>query len=160
MKGAVLRGMGIGMDVAVKVKPCPRHYGICVSQMYAGWKHNSEKAVADRFHGRQVVPEQLMWLVRKGDVILSDEPIVSTLIVDCRFTSKHLESKGSMGIIFVTSTNENPPSDLSNLPRGTVYLPYFTLCNQFLGAYAPHVQAQLNLLIIAIISPIITSTYC
>jgi hypothetical protein len=134
--------MGIGMDVATRVKPCPRHYGICVSQIYADWMHNSEQAVTDSFHGKQVVPGQLIWLIRKGDVIFPNEPIVSTLSVECRFTSRHLDSGESLRIIFVTSTSENPPSNMSNLPRGTAYLPYFTLYNQYLGAYSPHVQAQ------------------
>lgn len=129
--------MGIGADEPAKVKSCPRHYGICASQIYADWKHDSRHAVEDRFHGRQVVPEQLIWLVRQGDVILPDEPIVSIFDVECRFAS--LEQ--SIRIIFVASAIEDPPSDLGNLPRGTAYLPYFTLCNQFLGAFAPHVQA-------------------
>ena len=134
--------MGIGMDVTAQAKPCPRHYGICVSQIYTAWGHNSGQVVTDRFHGRQVVPDQLIWLVRKGDVILPDEPIVSTIDVGCRFASRHLDSSVTKRITFVASRIENPPSTLSNLPRGTAYLPYFTLCSQFLGAYAPYVQAQ------------------
>jgi hypothetical protein len=133
VKGAVLRGMGIGMDVAAKAMPCPRHYGICVSQIYADWSHSSEHTVTDHFHGRQVVPNQLAWLIRKGDVILPGGPIVSTFGVECRFTSSQLDLGEDMRIIFVASAADNPPSSLSTLQRGKAYLPYFTLRNQFLG---------------------------
>jgi hypothetical protein len=135
--------MGIGMDAAVSARPCPRHYGICASQMYADWRHSREEAVKDRFHGRQVVPDQLIWIIRKGDVILPGEPIASTISVECRFTSRHLDSGENMRVTFVTSTSENPPSNMSSLPRGTAYLPYFSLStSRFLDVYASHVQAQ------------------
>jgi hypothetical protein len=142
VKGAVLRGMGIGMDVAPQVRPCPRHYGISVSQIYADWRHNSERTVTDRFHGKQVAPEQLVWLVRKGDVILPDRPILSTFSVECRFTSKQRESGQNLRITFAASAIDNPPPSLFDLPRGTAYLPCFTLCNQFLDTSALYIQAR------------------
>lgn len=133
--------MGIGMDMVARATLCPRHYGVCVSQIYADWVHNNEQAVTDKFR-RQIVPQQLIWLIRKGDVILPDEPLVSTLSVECRFTSRDIDSNGDMRIIFVSSTANNPPSDISNLPRGMVFLLYSTPYSQFLGFYASHVQAQ------------------
>lgn len=114
--------MGIGMDVAPKVKPCPRHYGICVAQAYADWRHGSDRAVTDTFHGRQVVPDQLFWLIRKGDVILPDEAIVSTFAITCRFTKGALEAGDSVRVIFVATDMVTPPSSLSKLPTGTAYL--------------------------------------
>lgn len=122
--------MGIGMDVAARVKLCPRHYGICVSQIYADWMHNNGQAVIDRFQ-RHVVPQQLIWLIRKGDVILPDEPIVSTLSAECRFTSRDIDSGQSMRIAFVTSTAHNPPSNMSNLSRGMARFLYSTLTANF-----------------------------
>lgn len=114
--------MGIGMDVAPKVKPCPRHYGMCVSEAYADWRHDSDRTVTDRFLGRQVVPDQLIWLIRKGDVILPDEPIVSTFAITYIFTRRALEAGDSVRTIFVATDMVTPPSSLSELPRGTAYL--------------------------------------
>lgn len=101
----------MGMEVAAKANSCPRHYGICVSQIYA------ELTDVDRPSRRPVVTEQLVWLVRRGDLILPDEPIVSRLDLECRFTSKHLNLGESMRIIFVASAIDNPPSTLAELSQ-------------------------------------------
>jgi hypothetical protein len=119
VKGAVLRGVGIGMDVAPDVRSCPRHYAICVNELYAGWRHKEEQAVTDHVLGKQIVPQQLIWLIRKGDVILPDAPIVSSYVVENRFTSKQRDSRVSLRITFAASAIENPPSNLSDLRRGT-----------------------------------------
>ncbi|KAH0537284.1 hypothetical protein FGG08_005909 [Glutinoglossum americanum] len=123
VKGAVLRGMGIGMDVPVPVMSCPRHYGICISQVYADWMHNGETTVIDSFNRRQVVPKQLIWLVRRGDVILPGRPIVSTFSTDCKFTRRHLELGESVRMTVVATAIENPPSNLSDLPRDLNSIP-------------------------------------
>lgn len=102
----------MGMKVAAQVNSCPRHYGICVSQIYA------ELTDVERFSRRQIVTEQLVWLVRRGDLILPDECVLSRFDLECRFTSKHLNLGKSMRIIFVASTIDNPPSRLAKLPRG------------------------------------------
>ncbi|KAI9786203.1 MAG: hypothetical protein M1839_007613 [Geoglossum umbratile] len=117
VKGAVLRGMGIGMDVPARLRSCPRHYGICLSQIYADWRHDGAEAVADWFHGRQVVPRQLIWLVQRGDVILPDGPIVSTYSIDWKFTPKHLESGQSVQMTVAATALEIAPTNMSSLPR-------------------------------------------
>lgn len=113
VKGALLRGMGIGVETAAIVHSCPRHYGICVSQIYA------ELTNVNQPSRRQKVTEQLVWLVRKRDLILPDEPIVLVFDLECRFTSKHLSLGKNMRIIFVASDIDNPPFSLAELPRGT-----------------------------------------
>lgn len=118
VKGAILGGMGIGMQPAPKVNACPRSYGICISQLYAGWMHDPDQAVKNRFHAKQIVHQQLNWLVRKGDVILSDRPIQSNFGVETRFTFKHLNSRVKLRIIFAATAIDDPPCNLSNLPRG------------------------------------------
>lgn len=102
----------MGMEVAAKVRPCPRHYGICVSQIY------DELTDVDRSSRRQVVTEQLVWLVRRGDLILPDEPIRSRLDLECRFTPKHLNLGKVMRILFVASAMDNPPSTVAELSKG------------------------------------------
>lgn len=112
VKGAVLRGMGMGMTVAAKVYKCRRHYGICVSQISA------ELTDVDRLSRSQVVTEQLVWLVRKGDLVLPDEPTVSRIDLECRFTSKHLTLGTSMRLKFVASAMDNPPLTLAEISTG------------------------------------------
>ncbi|KAI9777865.1 MAG: hypothetical protein M1839_008542 [Geoglossum umbratile] len=122
VKGAVLKGMGIGADMPYRLRSCPRHYGVCVSQIYADWAHDSARVVIDEFHGRQVVRDQLIWLVQRGDVILPDKPVVSTFSIGYRFTPRHLELGESVRMVIVATALERPPSNLSDLPRGKEYL--------------------------------------
>jgi hypothetical protein len=141
VKGAILGGMGIGMQAAPKVKACPRSYGICTSQLYAGWMHNPDQAVEDRFNLKQIVHRQFNWLVRKGDVILSDRPLQSNFDVETRFTSKHLNSRVNMRIIFAATAIDDPPCNLSDLPRGKSSFSLTTITIN-LDQHAPFVQAR------------------
>ena len=138
VKGAVLAGMGIGMDMPPKVKQCPRHYGISVAE------HYSEQTVRDRFDGNQMVPLQLIWLVRKGDVILPSSPIESKFGIKCRFTAKLLDKKGVIRVSFVATVMDNPPSTLSDLPRGMAHLlSFYSVRPCFARIYTvPHIHAQ------------------
>jgi hypothetical protein len=116
-KGAVLRGIGIGMTVAPKVKACPRHYGICVSHRYEEWRHDSEEAIMDDFHGGRTVRDQLFWPVKQGDLILPNKPIVATMGVLCKFTQRQVTHGSSIRVIFAATDILNAPSNLANLPR-------------------------------------------
>lgn len=68
----------------------------------------------------QLVTGRLVWLIRRGDLILPDEPIVSRFDLECNLTSKYLKLGKSTRIIFVASAIDNPPSTLAELPQGTV----------------------------------------
>lgn len=122
VKGAILRGMGIGMAAAATVRPCPRHYGICVSQKYEAWRNSSDNTVRDSFNGETMVPDQLFWLIRKGDAILPDGPIVSNFSVRCKFTRQQYDRGSGVRITFVASSTHSPPTTLAKLPRGMASL--------------------------------------
>ncbi|KAI9868848.1 MAG: hypothetical protein M1813_004699 [Trichoglossum hirsutum] len=119
VKGAVLRGMGVGMDALHKARTCPRHYGICTSQVYAGWRDCNARTFRDGFDGRQMVPEQLIWLVQRRNIILPNKPIESTFDIQCKFA--RLGSGESVQMIVAATAMEKPPSNLSDLPRGPEY---------------------------------------
>jgi hypothetical protein len=122
VKGAILRGMGIGMAAAATVRPCLRHYGICVSQKYEAWRNGTDNTVRDSFNGETMVPDQLFWLIRKGDAILPDGPIVSNFSVRCKFTRQQYDRGSSVRITFVASATQSPPTTLAKLPRGMASL--------------------------------------
>ncbi|KAH6665783.1 hypothetical protein B0J14DRAFT_605889 [Halenospora varia] len=111
-KGAVLVGMGIGMDPPVEVRNCPRHYGLCLSETYANWKHESKDAVSHDYFDMKVVSNQLIWLVKKGALLLPGEGATSTYTVCCPFESE----QETIRMIFVATNMPNPPSKLANLP--------------------------------------------
>jgi hypothetical protein len=89
-----------------------------VSQIYADWRHTGETTVRDKFHGRAVVPQQLIWLVRKGDVILPDTPLKTSFTVNCRFTQANIDGGESARVVFVATALEEPPTNFSDLPKG------------------------------------------
>ncbi|KUJ12158.1 uncharacterized protein LY89DRAFT_688619 [Mollisia scopiformis] len=117
VKGAVLRGMGVGMAPAPAVIPCPRHYGICVSHRYEEWNNIGERTVDDSFHGQRMVPDHLSWLVRQGDAILPFEPIQTRFGVRCKFTKQQYDLGSSVRITFVASSIMEPPSTMAGLSR-------------------------------------------
>jgi hypothetical protein len=118
VKGAVLRGMGVGTAPAPHVRSCPRHYGICVSHKYEEWQNLGENTVRDSFHGQRMVPDHLSWLVRQGDAILPTEPIDERLGVRCKLTKQQYALGSSLRITFVASGNPDPPTTMANLSRG------------------------------------------
>jgi hypothetical protein len=110
VRGAVLKGVGLGSSMAEHVKICPRHYGVCVSERFTQHLHLDEETVVDRLQGYVMVTEQFVWLVRKGDLIPSDEPITATYDVYCVFESRDITSKRVVRISFVASAADEPPS--------------------------------------------------
>jgi len=54
--------------------PCPRSYGITVSKPFTATDHGQNELVMDPVTRRPMAKDQLMWFIKKGDVILSNEP--------------------------------------------------------------------------------------
>jgi hypothetical protein len=120
VQGAVLTGLGKGMPIPPKVGKCPRHYGISVAQEYKNWQHGDQELVQDAFHGRHMAKDPLIWMVRKGDLILPDAPIVNRFTINCKFTAAaHALANKTVDIRFVASALDDLPSRLSQLSRGT-----------------------------------------
>ena len=55
---------------------CPRSYGVSVSESFSEIRHNDQDHFVDPLTKKSMAKEQLMWLIKKGDLILSDEPRV------------------------------------------------------------------------------------
>jgi hypothetical protein len=105
---------------------CPRHYGICTSQEYVDWRDGNIETARDGFDGRRMVPDQFIWLVKKGDIIIPGKSIASTYDIQCKFARRHRESGEEVQMIVAATALEKPPSNLSNLPRSTEYLSVLT----------------------------------
>ncbi|KAF4625147.1 hypothetical protein G7Y89_g13022 [Cudoniella acicularis] len=118
VKGALLRGMGIGIEPPAKLRSCPRHYGVCVNQRYQDWRHTGENAVRDVLDGTMKVHDQLHWLIRQGDLILPEVPLTSTEDVHFQVTQQQYESGISVRLTFVATAAKDAPSSVSGLPPG------------------------------------------
>ncbi|KAH0538333.1 hypothetical protein FGG08_005068 [Glutinoglossum americanum] len=79
---AVVRGAAIfGIEkstskVLSAMSACPRSYGVSVSQSFSEIQHDDQDYFVDPLTKTPMAKEQLMWLIKKGDLILSDEPKV------------------------------------------------------------------------------------
>jgi hypothetical protein len=56
------------------METCPRSYGVMLNRVYTGVRFKKEDAYTDEATGRVMAHGQMTWLIKKGDLLLSDEP--------------------------------------------------------------------------------------
>jgi hypothetical protein len=94
---------------------CPRSYGISVSASYSNIHHHSDDQVVDSLTKMAMAKDQLMWLIKKGDLILSDQPKE----VKRWFTMNFLEKGPRSGTIPIYAyDDEDIPERLGNSKNG------------------------------------------
>lgn len=75
VRGAVIYGVEKSYHKKLAVMTaCPRSYGIILHHTYSGVLHDSRDRQRDAITNRDMANGQLTWLLRKGDLLLSDEP--------------------------------------------------------------------------------------
>lgn len=52
---------------------CPRSYGISVDEQFSEIDHDSRDRTQDPYSKQDLAKDQLKWLIKQGDLILSDE---------------------------------------------------------------------------------------
>lgn len=113
--------MGLGASQPTAVQACPRHYGIAASEKRSQWRHGGKgqkSPVKDQVHGHKMAVGQITWLVRKGDVIIPDNPIKTTQPVTCAFKDDYLGGSSTARITFCATTMTDAPTALDQLPEG------------------------------------------
>ncbi|KAF2495164.1 hypothetical protein BU16DRAFT_539159 [Lophium mytilinum] len=74
VRGAVIHGIEKTNRVnVVYMKTCPRSYGIVLNETFRGSMFHLEDRYTDTVTGDVKAQGQITWLVKKGDLILSDE---------------------------------------------------------------------------------------
>jgi len=101
VRGAVLKGAGIGSTVPPAIRFCPRSYGISVSNFYQ----------ANPMVGLE---SEIVWLVRKGDYIPDNEPIKKTYDIYCSWRPGFAAS-GQIRVEFVATPADELPKSASTL---------------------------------------------
>jgi hypothetical protein len=118
VSGALLGGMGIGVEMPTKLRSCPRHYGICVHQQYRDWLHTGANPVRDTLDGQLKVHSQLLWLMKQGDLIPLGKPLISDYECQYQITQQQFEAGKTLHLTFVSTTAIDAPSALSELSNG------------------------------------------
>ncbi|KAH0552831.1 hypothetical protein GP486_006967 [Trichoglossum hirsutum] len=87
-RGAIIRGLEKDRNNSIKIHRCRRSYGISVSQPWSSFKHSLEDEYDDPFDGEKKAKNQMVWLIKKGDAILSSQPKHASIRLCRRFGVK------------------------------------------------------------------------
>jgi hypothetical protein len=112
--------MGFGSDVATKVELCPRHYGVCLDEIFRGWNpdHNPAQVQRNQLTQRDLVRGQIMWMVKRGDVVLPNSPIKSSIKFESH-VSRDQHARGVRSrVTFVATSLPDAPTNISELRNG------------------------------------------
>lgn len=75
VRGAVIFGIEkAGHNNITITKSCPRSYGIVLNHAYSKSKHDRRDKFTDALTKIPMAKGQFTWLVRKGELVLSDAP--------------------------------------------------------------------------------------
>ncbi|KAI9776338.1 MAG: hypothetical protein M1839_000418 [Geoglossum umbratile] len=78
VRGAAIFGIEKSTGGALSaMNACPRNYGISVSERFSEIQHDTKDHFIDPHTGISMARNQLMWLIKKGDLLLSDEAKVA-----------------------------------------------------------------------------------
>ena len=73
IRGAVVSGIEKRGNKSLRhTNSCRNSYAVCLDEIYATSHHSRQDAI--RIGGTTFAQSQLMWLLNKGDLILSDKP--------------------------------------------------------------------------------------
>ncbi|OCT45382.1 Hsp70 family protein [Cladophialophora carrionii] len=85
-RGAVLYGLQHDTSRFVYMRACLRNYGMRVSQQYSAFKHSARTTTyQDQFDGNTKAGDQMIWLIKRGDLILSNKGNYSSVQICRRF---------------------------------------------------------------------------
>ncbi|ETI21666.1 hypothetical protein G647_08013 [Cladophialophora carrionii CBS 160.54] len=85
-RGAVLYGLQHDTSRFVYMRACLRNYGMRVSQQYSAFKHSARRTTyQDPFDGNTKAGNQMIWLIKRGDLILSNKGNYSSIQICRRF---------------------------------------------------------------------------
>lgn len=114
--GAVLKGIGVGAALPPVVKVSPRHYGIVCDHTYQSHlDHDHAELDNNRLTDETMARRQVMWMVRKGDLLVPGEPVVRDLEVAAEFKGSDESAGKRCRISFVASESDNPATQLLGL---------------------------------------------
>jgi len=89
VRGAVIHGIEkLDNKNLTIMKGCPRSYGIKLSEAYSGIRHNPSDSYTDSFTNRTMASAQMIWLIKKGDLLLSNRAKEAEEMVTFKFWEK------------------------------------------------------------------------
>lgn len=125
---AVVRGAAIfGIEKAAnesttKMYACPRSYGVLDNTLFSEIEHQSTDRVTDPLLNTDMVKNQFRWLIKKGDLVLSNRIKEVSRPFDRMFT-EFGSKKGSIEIF--AYSDDDLPGSYDNTWDGNYVLSHF-----------------------------------
>lgn len=122
VQGAVVCGVEkASISNLRRTNACRHSYAVCLDEMFSRM-HHSEQDVA-QLNGRNVAASQLLWLLNKGDLILSDRSCIVEKEFDLRL-GKLRQDTMKVEIYRNTSDEKERPTRFRNARDGKWCLGY------------------------------------
>jgi hypothetical protein len=89
------------------MRACLRNYGVKISQQFSAFTHSSRRATyQDPFDGNTKAGDQMIWLIKRGDLILSNKGNYSSVQICRRFGT---DESRFFTTALLTNEDENAP---------------------------------------------------
>ncbi|KAF2192229.1 hypothetical protein K469DRAFT_620267 [Zopfia rhizophila CBS 207.26] len=116
VRGAVAKGLEPHSDSLISMRKCRRSYGIATSQPFSNFKHANEDEYDDPFDGTKKAKDQMLWLIKKGDALLSNTPKHAEVnLCQCFGLRDSKKFRTSL----VSCDLNDPPARLDDVPKAT-----------------------------------------
>ncbi|OAL29037.1 hypothetical protein AYO22_02473 [Fonsecaea multimorphosa] len=113
VRGAVLHGIEkdtiSNLCLATK---CPRHFGISLSEQFSRIHHEERHVTINPITKAQIVEGQLLWMLNKGDLVLSDSPTAVSQMISLSF--READKTAQKLTVYSYSDDEDRPSRIKN----------------------------------------------
>jgi len=96
---------------------CARSYGVCTRVPYSETVHDKRDLIEDTLTTTAMANDQLIWLIKKDDLILSSEPKEATAGFTQNFTENSAKA-GTLLIYAYDGDRDSLPDRLGNSESG------------------------------------------
>ncbi|OAP64492.1 hypothetical protein AYL99_00464 [Fonsecaea erecta] len=109
VRGAVLHGIEkdtTGSNL-VLATACPRHFGISLNEQFSRIHHEERDVTINPITNSQIVEGQLLWMLNKGDLVLSDNPTIVSQLISLSFREND-KSKRRLTVYSYAEDDDRP----------------------------------------------------
>jgi hypothetical protein len=140
VRGAVIFGIeNSSNDTTSSMSACPRSYGISADIAFSEIVYGLGEHIRDDLTMKDVARTQLKWLIKKGDLILSDQMRAASSLLKVDFKASQPKT---VAIPIFAYDNDDPPDSLTHAQNGS--LPFLPLGAVLLEADVLQVWAYIR----------------
>jgi hypothetical protein len=120
VRGAAIFGIEKSSNKSItKMTACGRSYGVSVNVPFSDITHDREDHDVDLISKTSMAKDQLMWPIKKDDLILSDQPKEATATFTKKVVNKDF-TKGTIPIYVYDGRRDRIPDRLADAENGSL----------------------------------------